>query len=196
LAPQQGEYRGLLFGPGLAAAGTPVPVRFEHSQLVTRLPSGAALSRSYAQLAVQRAGFNESCLSFSWTQGGSPWSLMLTDAEDCRRVMTAPPAALEAMLAALGRQQRKAGRRRALGLGALGLWIAAPLLLLILLLFAAGPLVSRATALVSVEREQQLGAALFKAQRLRLDLVEGSAANAAVEQIGERLTRGSAYRYR
>lgn len=189
------ELQALLFGPGQAAAGSPVAARFDAAQLSCATAQGAPLSSAYAALAVARCGFNDAHLSLSWRQAGESWSLVIADAAAVQRLLAAPPPGLAPALAAVRRQTRRDGRRRALGWSALGLWLAAPLLLLGVLLLNAGPLVAWATGLVSVEREQKLGAELFKAQKARLQLVTGTVANDAVETIGRRLTQGSAYTY-
>lgn len=168
---------------------------FDALQVWFVLPDGGRRARPYGLLHIARAGFNDTCLALSWDEGSARWSLMLDDPADVRSLLAAPPAALAEPLAQLKSQDRRTTRRRALGLSAVGLWLAAPLLLIVALVFAAGPLVSLATGLVSVQREQQLGAVLFKAQRGGLRLVENTQANAAVEEIGKRLTKGSAYEY-
>lgn len=190
------EHPALLFGPGQAAAGTPVAACFDMLQLSWRVSGGHSRSRAYAALAVARSGHNETCLSFSWTDEGRAWSLVLTDAAACERLMATPPAGLATALAGIRQHARRAAGRRALGLSALGLWIALPLLLVIGLLFAAAPILSLAVSSVSVEREQKIGALLFEAQKARLDLIENTPATAAVEAIGRQLTKDSSYSYR
>lgn len=189
------EHQALLFGPGQAAAGTPVAVRFESLQLSWPVPDGRR-SRAYPALTVARVGHNESCLGFSWHENGDAWSLMVADAAAIERLLAAPPAGLVPALAGVRQQTRRTGRRRALGWSAVALWIAIPLLLLLALLFAAEPLVARAVSLVSIEQEQKLGAMLFKAQKARLDLIDNTPANAAIEDIGRRLTAQSSHSYR
>lgn len=189
------EYQALLFGPGQAAAGTPVAVCFETLQLSWPAPNGRH-ARAYAALTVARAGHNENYLGFSWNENGEAWSLVVADAAACKRLLAAPPSGLTPALAGLRQQTRRAGRRRALGWSAVALSIGIPLLLLLALLFAAQPLMARAAGLISIEQEQKLGAMLFKAQQARLDLIDNTPANGAVEEIGRRLTSGSRHTYR
>lgn len=187
---------GRLFGPGLAPAGTPVGATLDLLQLALPLPGGERLSPPLSQLALRNAGFDGAQLEISWAQGGARYALLIEDAALIERLRLQAPRALQPAIAAVFAQRRNAGLHRGLGLAAIAIWVGLPLFALLLLFLAARPLAGWIAGFVPLKQEQQLGEMVFRSQVAKLDLIEDTAANRAIEQIGERLTRGSRYSYR
>jgi predicted Zn-dependent protease len=141
-------------------------------------------------------GFNDTVWRFEWSEGEARWSVTLDDPGVQQQVLAAPPASLAAALLAVGQKQRSSRNRQRLGLSALALWFALPALLLFALLFNASTLTGWVASKVPLSTEQKLGEMVWKQQQAQLKLVENTAANAAVQQIGSTLTEGSRYSYR
>ena len=188
------QFQSLSYGPGLPSTGAKLAVRLDAAQLTLTLPDGRPLSVALSQLQVSAGGFNDTVWRFEW--GEPRWSVTLDDAAVQAQLLAAPPATLAAALTAAGRRQRAVARRYRFGIGALALWFALPALLLRALLFNAGAITRWAAAHVPMGTEQKLGEMVWKTQKAQLRLIENTPANAAVEQIGARLTTGSRYRYR
>jgi Zn-dependent protease with chaperone function len=94
-------------------------------------------------------------------------------------------------------ERRKGNRvRRSIGWLAVGVFVALPLLLVLLFVWQADRLAYVAASRVSVQQESELGQQMFEGLRGQLNLRDNGPAYEAVDAIGRRLTRDSAYRYR
>ncbi len=187
---------GRLFGPGLAAAGVAVDATIDVFSLSLSAPDGERLTARLDAIELRRAGFDEAHWQFGWQDGERRWALLVSDTPTLARLEQQPPAALRPAVEALVGKRRRDTRNRRLGLSAVAFYLALPALGLIALLLAARPLSGWLAGFVSVQKEAQLGDWFFDQQKAQLKLVEDTEANRAVEAIGQRLTTGSAYRYR
>lgn len=190
------HFPGRLFGPGLPASGSLVEAQLDDLQLRASTPDGRRHAAPLSQLSLRRAGFNDGHWQFGWSDGAATWALLVDDAAALAAIEREPPAGLASALAGLQRQRRRGRVRRGIGLSAIGLWLALPLLGLLALLLAARPLAGWLAGLVPVRHEVRLGDAFFARQKAGLDFVTGTEANRAVEAIGARLVPQSAYPYR
>lgn len=188
------QFQTLSYGPGLPPTGAKLSARLDSFHLTLTLLDGRTQSVPLTQVQVAVGGFNDTVWRFEW--GEPRWSVTLDDAAVQQQVLAAPPAALAQALAAVGKKQRSSRNRQRVCLGALALWFALPALLLLALLFNAKSLTGWAAARVPQSTEQKLGEMVWKSQKAQLRLVENTAANTAVEQIGTQLTHGSRYPYR
>lgn len=185
---------GRLYGPGLPGAGVPVEARLDALQL--RIGSGDdTRSASLSQLSLRRAGFDQRQIEISWTEGAGRFALLVEDPAVVETLLTQAPASLRGQGEAVHRQRRRDGLYQRIAVSAVVLWVALPLIALLLLLAAARPIAGWVAGWVPVRYEQQLGEAVFAHQQRQLQLLDDGAAQHAVQQIGERLTRGSRYRY-
>jgi Zn-dependent protease with chaperone function len=187
---------GRLFGPGLAPAGVVVDARLDAVQLGVELPDGRRLSSPLSQLALRNAGFDGAQLEIAWAQNEARYALLIEEAAAISRLRTEAPNGLQPAINSVLSQRRRAGIRRRLGLSAVAIGLALPLLALLLLFLAARPLAGWVAGFIPLAQERQLGEMVFKAQTPKLDLIENTAANDAIQRIGERLAQGSRYRYR
>ncbi|WP_428312265.1 M48 family metallopeptidase [Hydrocarboniphaga sp.] len=173
-----------------------VEAKLDPLQLSLLLPDGQRLSSPLAQLALRNAGFDGAQLEISWTQDGARYALLIDDSALIEKLRAQAPPALQPALTAVFAQRRRARLHRGLGLSAVAIWIGLPLIALLLLFLAARPLAGWIAGFVPLKQEQQLGEMVFRSQAAQLKMIEGTAANAALEQIGARLTQGSRYTYR
>lgn len=190
------RFQARLFGSGQPATGALVQAVIDAAQLSIEPPGGRQRRLPLTQLRLRTAGFNERQWELSWDEHGEPQALLIEDPATLARLRAAPPQALAAAVAALTRSERRGRGWRGLAWSALALWLLLPVLALVALLAAAGPLSGRLAGYVPIEHEQKLGDWAFAALARRHQFLRDTEANRAVEVIGARLTRGSRYRYR
>ena len=190
------QFSSLVYGPGLSPSGNRLVVRLDSFHLTLTLADGRPLSVPLTQVQVAVGGFNDTVWRFEWSNAQGRWAATLEDAASQQALLAQPPAALAQALDDLGKKQRRARSRTRLGFGALGLWFALPVLLLIALLWNASTLTGWLAARVPLKTEQKLGEMVWKTQKTQLRLIENTTANAAVATIGAKLTQDSRYPYR
>lgn len=179
------QFSGVIFGPGLADAGTAVRFSADGSGLCLDPAQGG--SPRWREITLARSGWDGTQLRLEWRGEAGHFALTV-----------AKPDAVQALGALAGRRTATAsgggGATRAWVWGVIGVAVVLPLLLLVALLVSheriAGWIVDR----IPVEQEMRLGAQLFAGHKSDLKLLQG-APLAMVNEIGTRLTRGSAYRY-
>ena len=187
---------GRLFGPEQPAAGSAVFAAMDDIGLRITTEDGRHLAPTNSQLQLRYAGFDGKHWQLSWSEGDRHWALLFDDAAAIAAIEHEPPAGLREAVAGLLANKRRSSMRRGLGLSAIGLWLALPLLLLVALLVAARPLSGWLAGFVPLQQEVKLGDWFFDQQRAGLDLITDTPANAALEAIGARLSEGSAYPFR
>ena len=186
----------LLFGPGLPATGLRGQLDVPADAVEIAWPGlEAPLRADLSALSFREIGFGRPGLELRWTGAGGDWLVHVLDPDAAARLCTRTDWA---ELPALHRlhQQRARGRiRRTLGWSAIALLVLSPLLLGVLLFTQAGRLAAAIAARIPLEQEQQLGRQAFESMRGELRLVDDSPAQRTVEELGQRLSRGSRYRY-
>lgn len=176
---------GLLYGPGLAPAGTAVAVQ--------ATAEGLALGGAHAgppvawkALVARASDYGADTLTLQWEADGGTLALVVSD--------QATRAAIAPFLPAARKAASPAGRgTRRLSASLIAVLVVLPLLLLGLLLTQTGRLVDWVVARIPVHTEIELGKAAAAQQKAALDLVEDHPALPAIREIGARLTRGSRY---
>lgn len=174
------------FGPGLPQEGASVLLRIVGESLYLEgWPEVSEVRKAALSIRQQGAG-----LLLEWESPAGRCALSLD------QKVGAGGAALLAWLPAGTRRQDAVTRRWlwAILLLTLGL----PLLILALLFAFRGQIVDGAVAWIPVAQEQALADELWKIQRRQLKLIEGTAANRFVSELGERLVAAKAtpYTYR
>ena len=187
---------GRLFGPEQPAAGSVVNAAVDIIGLRITTDDGRHLAPTNSQLQLRYAGFDGKHWQLSWSEGDKHWALLFNDETAIAALEREPPAGLRDAVASLVASKRRSTMRRGLGLSAIGLWFALPLLLLIALFFAARPLSGWLAGFVPLKQEVKLGDWFFDQQKTELRLIADTPANAALEAIGTRLSEGSAYPFR
>lgn len=171
------------FGPGLPPQGATVKVAPAGEQLLIEdWPQVQAVARN--KLLVRRQGEG---LALEWQTAGGRCALAL-DAQAA--------GMLSGWLPQTAASAQDKATRRWLGV-ALFLAIGLPLLLLALFFAFRTTLVDIAVGQIDVAQEKDLADQLWQMQRMQLKLIEQTAANRFVEEVGARLTavRPSPYRY-
>lgn len=175
------------FGPGLPAEGAAVTVRLAGERLrIDGWPELGEVRKS--QLVARRQGDG---LVLEWDAAGGRCALAF-DA----KVGAGATAEIRHWLPATGVHHDAATRGWLWG--ALFLLVGLPLLLLALFFGFRGEIVDFAVARIPVAQEQALADSLWRMQRTQLRLIEGTAANRFVEEVGARLVaaRPTPYAYR
>lgn len=177
------KFDGLIFGSGYAQAGSKVSFSADADGVTL---DGSALLR-WSNITIAKSGWDGTQLRFDWQGDAGSYALTVNDA-----------AAVQALGVLAGsRAARGAGHgkaTRAWMWGIIGTAFVLPLLLIFALLFAHEEIAGWIVARIPVSAEQELGAKLFEQQKAGLKLVEGAPLQ-LVNEIGARLSEGSAYRY-
>lgn len=183
------EFKVLLYGPGLQAAGVRARARFEGNTLALLAHKGM-FQIPARNLTLRTGGYDGRQWLIVWTEPEGTYSAMLQGGEALEAFIQLAPAKLGQQLYSARLKHAHTGRLLRLGLAILAL-----LLLLALGLFWANAdrlgqwLVSRN----SPEQEQRLGELAFSQPRPTLKLVEHGPASNAIRDIGKRLTAESSY---
>jgi Zn-dependent protease with chaperone function len=171
------------FGSGLPPEGAPVQLRLAGEQLhIKDWPEVISVNRS--EVAVRRQGDG---LLLEWQTSAGRCGILLGSQAVAAVAAWLPPLAV----------QRDFATRRWLG-ASLFLAIGLPLLLLALFFVFRAEIIDAAVARIPAEQEIKLGEQLWQMQSAQLKLIEGTAANRFLEEIGTRLAqaRPTPYRYR
>lgn len=195
MGPSPHEFKVLLYGPGLAAAGVATRAWFvgERLRLAT---ANEPLDVAAENLDLRVGGYDGRQWQLTWTDAAGPHAATLPDAATVQDLLRLAPASLRPRLQAAQAQQAGINRRFGLALGFLALLLGL-LVVGLGLLYANKDRLSRwATDQISLEQERQLGDFAFARMRPSLQLLEQGAAVTAVNEIGQRLTATSPYPYR
>jgi beta-barrel assembly-enhancing protease len=186
----------LLFGPGLPATGLRGQLRLQPDGVTIDWPGQMqAVSASLDELSFREIGFGRPGLELRWPTPRGEWLVHVLDPISADRLRRRPEWQRLPAWEALHRQTRRGRNRRALGWSTLALLVLSPLLLGLLLFTQAGRLAEAIVEHIPPEREMQLGRQAFEAMRGDLRLLEGSAAQQRVQELGRHLVTGSRYRY-
>lgn len=191
---QGGSFEGRLFGPGIHGAGITVSASWLGSLLTidTELP----LNIRAADLQVAAAGFNLRQLQVSWKDRSDEFAFFIEQEEERQTFLSTAPQSLAADLSATKKTQGALNRRFHALLGAYGLYLALPLILIAVFLFNLNNLVGWAAGKIPAEYEARIGDMVLAQTRAQGRVVESGPAVDAVRHIGAKLTGGSRYQYR
>lgn len=181
-----------MFGPGESATGAAVVLCVEAGYLGIE---GRAEPLPVQGMKLERAGFDEAGLAFSWSDRQGHWVLQVLDRADAARILSTLPAPLRESLGVLRRQTQRRKLWRGLGWGGLIAALLAPLLALGLFFAFSDELAGFAARRIPVEQERRLGQAGLSRMLSQARLRDDGESARVVRQIGARLTRGSVYRY-
>lgn len=190
----QQEFSALVFGPGLPPGGLQGTLTIS-SLGVEVIAGGYSQRATLSEVALREVGFGQFGLELLWTDAGETWAAHVLDADAARRLLAVPQFASTSQANALRSKQRRDKTGRSLGWSLLGLFVLAPVLLLLLLLFNASRIAGWIVEKIPVEQESEWGRAAFEGMRGKLKLKDSDSAYDAVRAIGARLTTGSKYRY-
>ena len=187
-----GPWRGRLFGPGQAAAGSEVGVTLEFGALLLRVAGEPPRQVAVSQLALRYTGFNNRHLELAWQDRDGAWACHLDTPAEIAALLAAWPldrAPLPASLAG-------ASRHAALPWAALVLFIALPVMLLATFVLSQERVVNYVARHISPEVERQIGAATLAQLKLTTRFVEQGAEAQALARVAESLVVGDSGNYR
>ncbi len=190
-----GSFQARRFGPGLPPQGETTSVQAEADRLVLNPGAPDETSVPYEALQVTAGGFHGDQILLSWTEGEETRSLILSDPAAKGIFLAAAPPVLSPQLARWKKEVSRVQRGLPIGALLIGLVLLLPLLLGVALWWKSDAIAEWAVRRVSHETEVRLGDAIFEQSRIGLKLLPSDAATKMVTEIGERLTKGTPYRF-
>lgn len=190
------EFDILLFAPHLPATGEKARASFMHGKLQL---NGQPIEVPLDQIGLTLGGFDHKQVFLFWhsEQDGQEgrWAISPSNAQALAALQTEAPPPLSDMLKNVSRDMDRQRNRSRFGLGALGVFLLLPLILLGVLFWQSHNIAGWASGYISIEQEQQLGELAFKQATAGLKLRQSGLDAAAINEIGARLTQGSQYKY-
>ena len=189
------ELNARVFAPGLAPAGEAATLTFVGASLRITLRD-RHWSMPAERLRLVRGGFDGGQWTLTWDTVAGPASAHLpADLAEAWLAQAAPAALSDALASA--RQRGRTRRRRFAGALALVAGVALlPVFLLGLFWLNGDRVVGWVADRVDVSQETRLGELAWAQMRPSRKVIDGGPALAMVVSLGDRLTQGSAYRYR
>ncbi len=186
------NFSATLYGPNLPIAGSMVEAHFSSECLrVEGQEANVEVNVEVKQLTSSIGGFEHRDLFLHWRdQANNEWALSIAQNEIAAARVGAPPALWPEF-------EKWQGRKRYIN----GVWtvvgslVGAILLCLVLGWWQYGRLVGWVADQISVARELQLGNSVLAQLKQEGDIIDQGEAVRAIEQIGQRLTKGSRYQY-
>lgn len=190
------EFGILLYTPSNPARGEPARARFGEAGLEI---NGSLIDVPLEQIGVSLGGFDHRQVFLFWhsehDRAEGRYAISPATPADLDILLAGAPPVLAGMLAHARKDISRQGHRSRLGLGVLGFVLVLPLILLALLVWQSHAIAGWAARHIPLETEQQLGELAFKQATAGLKLRQNGADAAAIQAIGQQLTRGSAYHY-
>ncbi len=190
------EFDILLFAPHLPATGEKARAGFNSGKLhLNSQPVETPLD----QIGLTLGGFDHQQIFLFWhveTDGqAGRWAISPANAQALAVLKAEAPAPLSEMLKSASRDMSRQRNRSRFGLGALGVFLLLPLMLLGVLFWQSHNIAGWASGYISIAQEQQLGELAFKQATAGLKLRQSGLDAATINEIGARLTQGSKYKY-
>ncbi len=190
------EFKVLLYGPGLTAAGVRARAHFEAGVLVVQ-GKGHWYTVQAERIALKTGGFDGRQWLVSWYSPTGPVSAMLQGEDTVDLFIKVAPKEIAGELRRARKALTSRERNFKLGMGVLSILVLVPFFLLCVFWVYSDDLSKWAADQISVERKVSLGDMAYAQLRPSLKLVEQGAANDAVQRVGVRLTAGGdIFRYR
>lgn len=190
------EFDILLFSPSHPATGEKSRAGFNNGKLHI---NGQPVDVPLDQIGLTLGGFDHKQVFLFWhmeTDGQEGrWAMSPTDEQALMQLKAEAPPPLSDMLNSASRDMTRQRNRSRFGLGALGVFLLLPLILLGVLFWQSHNIAGWAAGHISIEQEQQLGELAFKQATAGLKLRQSGLDAAAIKEIGQRLTQGSQYNY-
>jgi beta-barrel assembly-enhancing protease len=194
------SFRARLYGPDLPVAGVDVEAFFSPYILQISGLASTGISDKLSTLTVQidqisasAGGFEHQDLFLEWQDAaGLAWSLKTATAADTAMVMAQAPDALQAQF----NVWRSRRRRIRIVWGSIVSVALSVMMAIALVWFFYDETVSWVANQVPIKTEERMGNYVLKQIESEGNMVKEGTAVTAINQIGARLTQGSAYRYR
>lgn len=184
-----------LFGGGAPVTGEPATVVVS-AEDITVAAADRELSCPIRDLRVREVGFGrDTGYELAWQDGEQMYAVHVLGAEAIG-ALRASPVSESAQLRSLAQGARARTAGRALGWTMIAALVAAPFIVIGLMLANADRVAQLVTRQIPISQEVRLGEAAFESLRPSLQLVEQGAGYDAVQRIGSLLSSTSSYRYR
>lgn len=184
-----------LFGPGLPGGGAMARAHWRGRTLVVSHEGAQDLSVEAGRLRISVTGFNASERQVAWETEAGTFALHLNEGA-AERLGQLGPEDWARNVDHLRRASARLEQRFRWGWAALALILAAPLLLLVILIAHSDRLADWVVSRVPVAEEVRLSEWVLDRTRLDYNLQERGPVVNAVREIGERLVVGSPVHYR
>lgn len=182
------------YGPGLAPEGRRTTAEAQIEQLVLTI-DGRLIRLPWKSCSITGGGFDHQQLQLSWKGDGGNWAIVPSDAKAFTSLVENAPAALKNQLDRWQQGVKRVNRGFRLGALALGFIVALPFLLLALFLARSDAIAQWITDQIPLEMEQKFGDIAFKQTTQQMALLNAPDVQRVIEEIGAKLTAGSAYTY-
>jgi predicted Zn-dependent protease len=150
---------------------------------------------AFPDLSFREIGFGNSGVEIGWRDDAGEWVVHVLAPADAQALLSVPALARLPGVQTLRSRQERLQQGRALGWTILAALLATPFLLLTLFLLQADRLAEWITQQIPIEQEMRFGHQAFESMRDSLSLNDNGPAHAAVQELGQRLSAGSNYRY-
>ncbi len=187
----------LLFAPGLPAAGEAATVQLVHQNLHISA-QGESTIVAARSCEAKAGGFDHEQLHLTWETSEGDMALVLSGADQVA-LLAALRELPEGTMPSLAQWRRKTSGQRWVWRSALGL-IAFLAFSVVILVWQRDAAINWITWQIPRSVEERLGEQVLESFQKDRKLLDGkspsSQAHAALQQAGDRLTAGSAYKYR
>lgn len=184
------EVRATLHGPGLPGAGVPCGLGFDGGELLVVADAGTLRVAAEA-LSVTAGGADDDAMLIGWTQESGTYSAIVFDAAAQQSLVDAAPPAIATRL----RRGHRSARYHRRKWNAVLATLAAVGIAIVVAWWQSDAITAWLAEQVPLAREERLGQLLLTQLQSEGGLRDEGPAVDAVRNIGERLTRGSRYRY-
>lgn len=147
----------------------------------------------FEALRVTAGGFNHDQMTLAWTENGAVRSLVLSDDRAKETFLSLAPPSLAPQLMQWRKQTERVQRGMRFGWMLLGFILLLPLLLGLALWWQSDTLAAWAVQRISLASERQWGDLIYAQTQTGLTLLPKGETTQAIEEIGERLTKGAPY---
>jgi Zn-dependent protease with chaperone function len=186
----------LYFGPGIPSQGERIPIRITSNGLILRSGQPGEERIPFETLRVTAGGFDHNQMTLTWTKAEETWSLILTDLYAKERFLKTAPPFLAPQLMQWRKQTTRVQQGMRIGAVLLGFLILFPLLLGLALWWKSDAIAEWAVHRISHTSEVKFGDLVYEQTRVGLAPLPEGETTKMVQEIGNRLTKGSPYPFK
>jgi Zn-dependent protease with chaperone function len=183
------------FGGGAPATGVPAEVAIVGADLSVRHES-VVRTVPISALRVREVGTGRMGIELAWDDADGAHAVQVFDQRGLASLRASAQLEGSSRMQDLRASQRRAKVRRTAGWILIAIFLALPILLVLMFIWQADRIATVITDRIPIPDEIALGEQAFAAMRPSLELQQSGAAVAIVSDLGQRLTRDSRYTYR
>jgi beta-barrel assembly-enhancing protease len=183
------------FGGGAPATGVPAEIAIVGADLKVRHDEGVH-TLPISALRVREVGTGCMGIELAWDDAEGAHAVQVFDQRGLAALGASAQLEGSPRMRDLRSSQRRAKARRTAGWILIAIFLAVPILLVLMFIWQADRIAAAITDRIPIPDEIALGEQAFAAMRPSLELQQSGAAVSVVRDLGERLTRDSRYEYR